>query len=625
MALCIATHLVSGDLATKVRSIAEAGFHSLELFEPDFTGYGGTAESFKQLLLDQQLTLSAMQPFQQLEGFKGVERERAVSRLSYKLDLMQSLGVSTLLLSSNTHPASSVDRCEVVEDLVAMAEIASSRDIRFAYMASASGRCVNDDVAAMAVVEAVDSPAFGLGLNSVNSLRSAAKPAALRGLLGQKIFHVQLFDQSARPLGSESLPGLGDLRLAEYVRVISKCGYSGCWSLAPVDPSAVRMHEVSDAYRALAHLLDSVARTDPALDFSVPPMPARVAAMGFEFIEFAADKEKAEELQQLLSSLCFRRERKHVSKNVELWRQGAVNILLNTEQVGFSFDAFQENGPSVCDMGIRVQDAAQAVQRATVLGTPPFTQAVTTGELQIPAIKGVGGNVVHFVDEKSDLHRMWDIDFEAVRKTEAVQPAGIRSIDHVAQTMSEAEMQSSLLYYLSTFEMEKSSQVPLADPAGLVRSQSIQSTENELRLGLNGAESRRTFAGAFLAERHSAGVQHIALRSDDIFESSTLLQAAGFPRLQISDNYYNDLQAVFSLDAEFVRRLAEANILYDRVGSSEFFQIYSAPIFEGFFFEVVQRVGGYAGYGARNAPFRLAAQQKTISGKQVSTSTSQVE
>ena len=129
-------------------------------------------------------------------------------------------------------------------------------------------------------------------------------------------------------------------------------------------------------------------------------------------------------------------------------------------------------------------------------------------------------------------------------------------------------------------------------------------------LGLNGAGERRTFAGAFLADRFGAGVQHIAFLSDDIFETSDHLEAAGFSRLKIARNYYDDLQATFGLDDEFAGRLREGNILYDRDGSTEYFQIYSTPIFNEFFFEIVERRGGYQGYGARNAPIRLAAQMR---------------
>ena len=122
-----------------------------------------------------------------------------------------------------------------------------------------------------------------------------------------------------------------------------------------------------------------------------------------------------------------------------------------------------------------------------MLGAPAFSQPVGSGELDIPAIKGVGGSVVHFIDEKSDLHRVWDIEFDPAPKTKAPQPAGLRRIDHVAQTMRYQEMQSWLTYYLSTFQMEKADVVDVVDPSGLILSQASASPEGEVRLNLNGA------------------------------------------------------------------------------------------------------------------------------------------
>ena len=72
---------------------------------------------------------------------------------------------------------------------------------------------------------------------------------------------------------------------------------------------------------------------------------------------------------------------------------------------------------------------------------------VGSSELEIPAINGVGESLVYFIDEQSDLHRVWDIEFNPVTKSEAVQPCGVRRIDHIAHPMKFDEMQSWLLYY----------------------------------------------------------------------------------------------------------------------------------------------------------------------------------
>ena len=620
MTLSIATSTVPGDLAAKLSAIAAAGFDAVELFERDFTCFAGTAEEFARMVGDHGLTIAALRPFNDLEGLDGPLRTRAFDRLERKFDLMQALGTNRLLLSASTHPEASGDPDRILADLSDLAERAASRGLRVAYLALPWAPHVQTETAALELVGKVDSPGLGLGLNSYLSLADGSKPARLRDIPGDRVFHVQLSDapklgMDLRPLSRlfSLHPGQGELNLAGFVRIIAKTGYAGGWSLGGISdirPRGDALRVARDGHRALVNLLDEVMRTGPDLDFGIPNLPERVSASGFEFIEFAVGAAESDSLTALLSSLCFRMERRHISKSVELWRQGAVNIVVNTETEGFAHAAYREHGPTVCDMGLRVKDAATTVARATALGAPVFSQPVGTGELDIPAIRGVGGNVVHFIDEKSDLHRVWDIEFDPVPRTLATPPAGLRRVDHVAETMKYEEMQSWLLYYISTFEMEKSSTVDVADPAGMIHSQAIESPEGEVRLNLNGAETTRTFAGAFLSEQRGAGVQHIAFLTDDILETSVQLDAAGFRRLAISPNYYDDLQVAFGLDAEFVEDLRAANILYDRNGEGEYFQIYSVPIFDGFFFEIVERRHGYSGYGARNAPIRLAAQLK---------------
>jgi 4-hydroxyphenylpyruvate dioxygenase len=99
----------------------------------------------------------------------------------------------------------------------------------------------------------------------------------------------------------------------------------------------------------------------------------------------------------------------------------------------------------------------------------------------------------------------------------------------------------------------------------------------------------------------------VALATDDILALARSLRDSGAPLLRVSDNYYDDLEARHPLDPALLTELRELGILYDRDGEAEFFQLFTATVGE-LFFEFVQRVGGYDGYGATNAPFRLAAQ-----------------
>jgi 4-hydroxyphenylpyruvate dioxygenase len=181
--------------------------------------------------------------------------------------------------------------------------------------------------------------------------------------------------------------------------------------------------------------------------------------------------------------------------------------------------------------------------------------------------------------------------------------------------MNYEEMLTWVLFYTSILKTRKLPMVDVVDPAGLVRSQVIEADDGALRLTLNGAENRRTLAGHFLAESFGSTVQHLAFSSADIFASAERMRALGFEPLEISPNYYDDLEARLGLEPNLAARLRAGNILYDRDEAGEYFQFYSTNYGEGFFFEIVERRGDYHGYGAVNAPFRIAAQKRALRPK----------
>jgi 4-hydroxyphenylpyruvate dioxygenase len=285
--------------------------------------------------------------------------------------------------------------------------------------------------------------------------------------------------------------------------------------------------------------------------------------------------------------------------------------VINTEREGFANASYLVHGTSAYALGLLVDDAATTAERARALGAEPFEQPVGPGELLVPAIHGVGGGLIYFLDERSELARIWEIEFDPVPEEASKKPAGLTTIDHVAQTVKYEEMLTWLLFYTSLLQAQKTPMVDIVDPAGIVRSQVVENDTGTLRLTLNGAENRNTLAGHFIAETFGSGVQHLAFATSDIFATANALRANGFKALPISPNYYDDVEARFGLDADLVERLRTENILYDRDDSGEYFQLYSPTYGEGFFFEIIER-RGYRGYGAANAIFRIAALKKYL-------------
>jgi 4-hydroxyphenylpyruvate dioxygenase len=623
MKTSIATVSISGNFAEKLDAIAAAGFDGIEIFEQDFIAHDGDPREVGEMIRAMGLEITLFQPFRDFEGLPGALRNKAFDRAERKFDLMQELGTDLVLICSSCHPEAlgGIDRA--ADDFRELGDRAAKRGLRVGYEALAWGRHVNDHRDAWEVVRRADHPNVGLILDSFHTLSRKIDPETIRRIPGDKIFFVQLADAPAIEMDLlywsrhfRNMPGEGDLDVTAFMQAVMATGYAGPISLEIFNdqfrggsPATI----ARDGHRSLVALMDDVAHKEPDLPAVVPAMPARAEATGIAFLEFASKGAEADALETLLGTLGFTHSANHKSKALSLWTQGDIRLVVNRETKGYSSSAYTMHGTSVCDIGIAVDSAADTVTRAEALGSASFAQPIDPGQLEIPAIRGQSGSVLHFIDDKSGLSEVWDIEFTPVAKAD--KGTGLIRVDHFAQTMSYDEMLSWSLFYTTLFDMQKSTMVDVIDPDGLVRSQAIESPDGDLRVTLNGAETHRTMAGTFLAESFHASVQHIALATDDIFATAEALAEHGFAALPISQNYYGDLAARFDLAATVLARLRAANILYDEDAHGTFFQLYSQPFAGGMFFEIIQRTGGYAGYGGPNAPFRIAAQKRLIRQK----------
>ena len=174
-------------------------------------------------------------------------------------------------------------------------------------------------------------------------------------------------------------------------------------------------------------------------------------------------------------------------------------------------------------------------------------------------------------------------------------------------------MSSALLSYTTLFGTKKSPIFDIIDPSGITKSQIVENEEQTFRMTINGADNKNTIAGKFLENKKGSGIQHVALSTNNLIELVKKLENQGQEFLKISKNYYDDIEARFGLDYEFCKELERLNILYDEDDSGSFLQIYTPVFNDNFFFEFVQRINNYKGYGASNALFRIAAQKYSTS------------
>ena len=220
------------------------------------------------------------------------------------------------------------------------------------------------------------------------------------------------------------------------------------------------------------------------------------------------------------------------------------------------------------------------------------------------AIRNIDG-LIYVIDNNDD--KIWEKDFKYLPELKT-NNFNLK-IDHIAQTLHHDEMPSSLLSYSTMFDRKKSPVIDIIDPYGITKSQVIENETQTFRLTMNGAENSKTNAGQFLKKNKRPGIQHIALSTDNLITLVNKLKGKGQKFLKVSDNYYDDIEARFGLDFDFCNQLKDLNILYDEDKNGSFLQVYTNIINNTFFFEIVQRIENYKGYGESNALFRIAAQK----------------
>lgn len=627
MKTSIATVCLSGGLSEKLEAIADAGFRGVEIFESDLLSYNGTPAEVAKEMADLGLKAITFQPFRDFEGMPEPQRVRTFDRAERKFDLMQEIGCDLLMVCSNVSPESlgGIDRAAT--DFRALGERAAKRGLRVGFEALAWGRHINDYRDAWEVVRRADHPAIGLVLDTFHTCARKTDLKPLHAIPSDRIFLVQLADAPWLDMDVLSwsrhfrcFPGQGDMPLVEFMEAVLVTGYDGEFSLEIFNdqfragsPRSVAV----DGQRSLVYLMDQLRGKSGTASLDIPAMPPRSKCLGVEFIEFAVDDRTADELGQFISGLGFHKAAQHKSKAVTRWTQGSINLVINKEKEGFAHSHYITHGPSVCAIGLKVESAAAALDRAEKLHDTPFRQKVGPGELEIPCLRGMGGSLLYFLDPTSKLGKVWDVEFEQTIAAGRDANVGLTVVDHISQSMHYEDMLSWLLFYTSLLDVRKTPQVDITDPGGIVRSQVVESADGALRIALNASQSQRTQSSRFLHEYFGSGVQHIAFASNNVVATAARLKVNGVEILSIPENYYDDLEARVDLSAERLQVLKANNILYDRDADGEYLQVYTKSFKDLFFLEIVER-RGYKGFGAINAPIRLNAQSRLAPDPSVS-------
>lgn len=348
--------------------------------------------------------------------------------------------------------------------------------------------------------------------------------------------------------------------------------------------------------------------------FDAPP-PAITAANpmgtdGFEFVEFAHPK--PEELGALFRQMGFTAVARHRSKDVTLYRQGDVNFVINAEPDSFAQGFAAEHGPCACAMAFRVVDAAKAFERAVAMGAEPYTGKVGPMELNIPAIRGIGGSLLYFVDRYGAKGSIWDVDFNWTEERDPhPEPAKLHYLDHLTHNVHRGRMNHWAGWYEKLFNFREIRFFNIEGKLTGLISRALTSPCGKIRIPINESLDDKSQIEEYLRLYKGEGIQHVAMGSRDIYASVEELRARKLPFMPAPPaTYYEKVDARVPNHGEPVARLKANGILIDGEGavalgekegrmSKVLLQIFSGTVVGPIFFEFIQRKGD-DGFGEGN-------------------------
>jgi 4-hydroxyphenylpyruvate dioxygenase len=330
---------------------------------------------------------------------------------------------------------------------------------------------------------------------------------------------------------------------------------------------------------------------------------------GFEFIEYAAPDPAA--MAGVFERMGFRAIARHRHKEVTLYRQGEINFILNADPESFAQRFARLHGPSVCAIAFRVQDAASAYRRATSLGAWGFANHAGPGELNIPAIKGVGDSLIYFVDRwrgkngarPGDIGNIgfYDVDFEPLEGA-TLDPAGhgLRYIDHLTHNVHRGRMKEWADFYERIFNFREIRYFDIEGQVTGVKSRALTSPCGKIRIPINEeGNDKPGQISEYLDTYRGEGIQHIAMGARDLLATVDALRASGVKLLDTPDTYYELIDKRIPGHGENVAELRGRRILIDGRPGELLLQIFSENQLGPIFFEFIQRKGD-EGFGEGN-------------------------
>jgi 4-hydroxyphenylpyruvate dioxygenase len=324
---------------------------------------------------------------------------------------------------------------------------------------------------------------------------------------------------------------------------------------------------------------------------------------GFEFVEFAHPNPAV--LESLFGRMGYECVARHKARDIRLYRQGNINYVLNCEPDSHAARFVAEHGPCAPAMAWRVVDAQHALKRALDLGATEYVGADKT--LDAPAVIGIGGSLLYFVDRYGAKGSPYSNDFDWLGEVDP-RPRGLGFyyLDHLTHNVMRGNMDTWYKFYADTFNFREIRFFNIEGKLTGLHSRALTSPCGKIRIPINESADDKSQIEEYLQQYKGEGIQHIAVGTDDIYASTEALGVRGLEFMPgPPDIYYDKSHDRVKDHTEPLERMKRHGILIDGEGvvnggiTRILLQIFSKTVIGPIFFEFIQRKGD-DGFGEGN-------------------------
>lgn len=322
-----------------------------------------------------------------------------------------------------------------------------------------------------------------------------------------------------------------------------------------------------------------------------------VGLNGMEFVEFA-DK-SPERLTKVFENFGFTKVANHKSKNIELWRQGDINFLLNCDPHTFAGEFTEKHGPCVSSMGFRVKDRKQAFATTCMNGASQYGEdSKKSFNTSHPTIYGIGDSLIYFIDVYGDKN-IYDSEYDFITEDKEPKGKGFVRVDHLTNNVPAGDMQKWCDWYQSVFNFRETRFFDIKGLKTGLESKVMMSPCKKIIIPVNEPTDDKSQIQEYINEYNGSGVQHLALLTNDIISSMTEVKKTDSAFLEVPSTYYEAIPDRVPNVTESMEVLEKLGLLVDGDDDGYLLQIFSQNLCGPIFFEVIQRKE-HDGFGEGN-------------------------